>query len=234
MIQDDSDFKSTMERPQERMERVGAGALSDVELLAMLLRSGTQGYDVMQVAVELLQRSGSLNGMLSLQASDLSAVRGIGKVKALQLLAVMEVARRILHRDVAHLPVLSEPLAVFTHMRALTAGLEVEKFWVLPVNRKNRLLRMVEISSGTANASLVHPREVFREAIRQAASAVICVHNHPSGDPSPSAPDIRVTRQLRQSAEVLNVDLLDHIIIGDPTSDPNGKGYYSFNEAGLI
>ncbi|MCD8482543.1 MAG: DNA repair protein RadC [Verrucomicrobia bacterium] len=222
------------ERPQERMERVGAQALGDAELLAMLVRSGTSGKDVMSVSKSLLRRAGSLNGMLNLRAEDLCEIRGIGRVKSLQLLAVMEIARRVLQRDLTEKPVLNEALAVFRYMQPIVVGLEVEKFWVLPLNRKHRLLRLSEVTSGTANASLVHPREVYREAIRTAASAIICVHNHPSGDPAPSSADIRVTRQLRQSAEVLQIDLLDHIIVGESNADPQGKGYYSFSEAGMV
>ncbi len=114
------------------------------------------------------------------------------------------------------------------------AGLLVEKFWVLCLNRKNRLIKQVEITSGTANSSLVHPREVFREAIRHGASAVICAHNHPSGDPAPSAPDIQVTRQLREAAVTVDITLVDHVILGLPAADPSGLGYYSFRTGGMI
>src|SRR5690606_32026595 len=112
--------------------------------------------------------------------------------------------------------------------------LEVEKFWALCLNRKNRLLKVCEVTSGTASNSLVHPREVYREAIRSGASAVICAHNHPSGDPSPSGADIKVTRQLREAASVVGIDLLDHVILGQPTADPRHLGYYSFQESGLL
>ena len=110
----------------------------------------------------------------------------------------------------------------------------MEKFWVLCLNRKNRLLKQVEITSGTATSSLAHPREVFREAIRHGATAVICVHNHPSGDPAPSAADLQITRQLREAARAVDIDLLDHVILGRPEADPRGLGYYSFRQSGVV
>jgi len=116
----------------------------------------------------------------------------------------------------------------------LAAGLAVEKFWVLCLNRKNRLLKRVEITSGTATSSLAHPREVFREAIRQGATSVVCAHNHPSGDPAPSAADVQVTRQIRDAARAVDIELLDHVILGLPGADPRGLGYYSFREAGVL
>jgi DNA repair protein RadC len=104
----------------------------------------------------------------------------------------------------------------------------------LCLNRKNRLIKRVEITSGTATAALAHPREVFRAAIRESASAVICAHNHPSGDPAPSAPDVQVTRQLREAAKAVDIELLDHVIVGRAAADPQGRGYFSFREAGML
>jgi DNA repair protein RadC len=222
------------ERPQERMEAHGPGALSDTELLAMLLRSGTRGHDVIKLSARLIADAGSLADLLSWSADDFKRVPGIGRVKALQLLTVMEVARRILARSPGSPPVFNRPELVFDHLLPIAAGLGVEKFWVLCLNRKNRLMRRHEATSGTATSSLVHPREVFREAIRAGASAVICAHNHPSGDPAPSSADIQVTRQLREASKTLDIDLLDHIIIGRRESDPADLGFYSFREAGLL
>jgi DNA repair protein RadC len=222
------------ERPQERLERFGADSLGDAELLAMLLRSGTRGHDVLSLSTQLLHEAGSLSGLVTWREADFRKLRGIGRVKALQLVTVMEIARRVLRREQALPPILNQPDAVCAYLRGDVLGLTVEKFWVLCLNRKNRLLRRVEVSSGTAGSTLVHPREVFREAIRAAASAVICAHNHPSGDPSPSAADIRVTRQLREAATTVEIELLDHIIVGDPSADPAGLGHYSFRAAGLL
>lgn len=222
------------ERPQERLERHGASALSDAELLAMLLRSGTRGQDVLTLATRLVANAGSLAGLVAWKDSDFRRLKGIGRVKALQLVAVMEVARRVLRQQGDEAPVLDNTDAVAAHFAPLVAGLDVEKFWILCLNRKNRLLKRVEISSGTASNSLVHPREVFREAIREGALALVCAHNHPSGDPSPSSADIQVTRQLREAAKTVGIDLLDHVILGQPSRDPAGLGHYSFRAAGLI
>jgi len=131
-------------------------------------------------------------------------------------------------------PLFNRPDLVWRHFQPLLAGLGVEKFWVLCLNRKNRLLKQVEITSGTATSSLAHPREVFREAIRHGATALVCVHNHPSGDPAPSAADVQVTRQLREAAKAVDIELLDHVIIGGTATDPRGLGYYSFREAGVL
>ena len=222
------------ERPQERLERFGPASLSDTELLAMLLRSGTRGQDVLTLAARLLTNAGSLAGLVTWRVTDFRKFKGIGRVKALQLIAVTEIARRVLGQEQELAPVLNHPELIWTYFQPITYGLEVEKFWALCLNRKNRLIRRVEVTSGTAGSTLVHPREVFREAIREAASAVICVHNHPSGDPAPSAADIRATRQLREAAQTVEIEFLDHVVIGSKSVDPSGLGYYSFRNAGLL
>lgn len=222
------------ERPQERMQQLGAGSLSDTELLAMLLRNGTRGHDVLSLASQLIAEAGSLSGLIAWHENDFRKLKGIGRVKSLQLLTVMEVARRILSQQRVATPLLDQPDLVVDYMRAYVHGLHVEKFWILCLNRKNRLKRCVEITSGTAHSSLVHPREVFREAIREGSSALLCVHNHPSGDPAPSAADLRITRQLREAAQTVDIALVDHIILGHPGNDPLGIGYYSFRLNGLL
>ncbi|HEY1794254.1 MAG TPA: DNA repair protein RadC [Opitutaceae bacterium] len=222
------------ERPQERLERLGAAALSDTELLAMLLRSGTRGQDVLTLATRLVSEAGSLPALLAWHEADFRGLKGIGRVKALQLVAAMEVARRAICLPPGEAPILNRADLIAAYVDSAAAGLEVEKFWVLCLNRRNRLRKRVEVSSGTATAALAHPREVFRSAIREAASAVVCAHNHPSGDPSPSAADIQLTRQLREAAAAVDIPLLDHVIIGRRGADPLGRGYYSFREAGLL
>jgi DNA repair protein RadC len=223
------------DRPQERLEKLGAGALSDSELLAMLLRSGTKGHDVLTLSNRLIQEAGSLAGLIHWREADFKKLKGIGHVKALQLITVMEVARRVLAHAGSHTPPLidsADKAAGF--LRSFAHGVLVEKFWVLCLNRKNRLIKCTEITSGTASSTLAHPREVFREAIKESASAILCAHNHPSGDPTPSAADIRMTRTLREAAKAVEIDLLDHVILGQPLSDPAGQGYYSFREAGIL
>lgn len=222
------------DRPQERLEQLGAAALSDTELIAMLLRSGTRGHDVLTLATRLIAEAGSLAGLIAWKEADFRRLKGIGRVKALQLITVMEIARRVLRQQSGEAPVLNRADLVAAHLLPIAHGLTVEKFWVLCLNRKNRLLRRVEVTSGTATAALAHPREVFREAIRESASAVICAHNHPSGDPAPSAADLQLTRQLREAARAIDIDLLDHVVVGRASADPLGRGFYSFREAGLL
>jgi DNA repair protein RadC len=222
------------ERPQERMEQHGPAALSDTELLAMLLRSGTRGMDVLSLSGRLIQEAGSLAGLLGWQLQDFRRFKGIGRVKALQLVAVMAVARRVLTRQIGEAPLLNSAEKVTAYLLPTVQGLAVEKFWVLCLNRRNQLIKCVEVTSGTATAALAHPREVFRAAISAGATAVICAHNHPSGDPAPSRADMQVTRQLRDAASTVEMDLLDHVIIGRPEADPAGRGYYSFRETGVI
>lgn len=222
------------ERPQERLEKFGAGALSDTELLAMLLRSGTRGHDVLTLATRLIGEAGSLAGLIVWRADDFEKLKGIGRVKALQLVTVMEVARRVVGQQAGESPLLNRADLVTAYFQPVVFGLEVEKFWVLCLNRKNRLIKRVEITSGTATAALAHPREVFRAAIRESATAVVCVHNHPSGDPAPSAADLQVTRQLREAARAVDIELLDHVIVGRSGADPLGRGWFSFRDAGML
>ncbi|MFT5837510.1 MAG: DNA repair protein RadC [Candidatus Azotimanducaceae bacterium] len=222
------------ERPQERLEKLGVEALSDRELLAMILRSGTPGVDVITMSEDLLHEAGSLANLLRWSPEDFKKIRGIGKVKALQLISVMQFAKRVLTEQEGSDLIYDNSAMVARHFQPLIAGAEIERFWVLCLDRKNRLLKRVEVTKGTATNCLAHPREVFREAIKLSAAAIIAVHNHPSGDPLPSRADIQVTRQLRESAKVIGIDLMDHIIVGNRRHDPQGLGYYSFNEAGLI
>ncbi|CAA6678810.1 MULTISPECIES: DNA repair protein RadC [unclassified Lentimonas] len=222
------------ERPQERLAKHGAEALSDSELLAMILRSGPHGIDVLTMSSELINKAGSLTNLLRWSAADFQTIKGIGTVKSLQLMAVMDFARRILKEDDSVETIFDTPEVVARHFRTLIAGKEVEHFWALCLDRKNRLIQRIEVSKGTASSCLVHPREVFKEAIKLSASAIIVVHNHPSGDPAPSRADIQVTRQLREAAKIIGIDLIDHIVVGQRNKDPHGIGFYSFNEAGLI
>ncbi len=222
------------DRPQERLQKLGPAALSDTELLAMLLRSGSRGVNVLTVAQNLVTEAGALATLIGWSEVDFRRLKGIGRVKALQLVAVMEVARRVLGAGTTVAPLMNKPELVHAHFQSILAGLTVEKFWVLCLNRKNRLLKLVEITSGTATTSLAHPREVYREAIRHGATALICAHNHPSGDPSPSTADLQVTRQLREAARAVDIDLIDHVILGRTAADPQGRGYYSFRQAGML
>jgi DNA repair protein RadC len=220
--------------PRERLARAGPAALSDSELLAVLLCHGCRGEDVVALGGRVLSEAGSLSGLARWRLGDFRRLRGLGPVKALQLVAAIELARRLLLSPHGEAPLLDQPVQVRDYQLPLATGLEVEKFWVLCLNRRHRLLRRVELTSGTAHATLAHPREVFGLAVREGASAIVCAHNHPSGDPAPSAPDVQVTRLLRDSGRTLDIALLDHVILGRAGADPLGKGYYSFREAGVV
>ena len=222
------------ERPQERLESLGATALADRELLAMLVRSGTSSMDVLAIADALLARAGSLAGLLRWNVEDFRQVSGLGPVKALQLSIYVEVAKRMARADRVVSQKFNEAQAVFTHLYPEVRADDVEKVWVLCLDRKNKLIRMESVTSGIATGSLVHPREVFRPAIRHGATAVIVAHNHPSGDPTPSKADLNVTRKLREAAAHLEIELHDHVIIGEPEDDPRDLGFYSFAEAGVL
>jgi len=222
------------ERPQMRFQHFGVQALSDTELLALVLHHGMRAESALGLGSRLIADAGSLATLASWQAADFRRCRGIGQAKAQQLVAVSEIARRMMRTDGTAKPLLNRPEAIAAYLRPYANGLEVEKFWVLCLNRKNRLIKLVELTSGTATASLVHPREVFREAVRHAATAIACAHNHPSGDSSPSSADLQVTRQLREAARAVDIELVDHIILGRPEVDPNRVGHYSFRECGLL
>ena len=224
------------ERPQERLENFGVTALSDTELVATLLQgNGTRAEEAVSVASRLIAEAGSIAGLASWQAMDYRRLKGIGRTKGVQLAAVAEIARRMMKTPTSPTITYNRPETIAALFWPMVAGLLVEKFWVLCLNRKNRLIKMVEISSGTATAALVHPREVFREALRWSATSIVGVHNHSSsGDPAPSANDVAVTRILREASKAVDISFLDHIVVGRPEADPLGVGFYSFRSAGLL
>lgn len=222
------------ERPQERLERLGPGSLSDRELLAILLRSGTPKFDVLTLAEKIIKEAGSLAGLVRWDTSDFRKIPGIGKIKAFQLSVFTEIAKRIAQGNRLDNLILDDPKKVWNLLHIEAISESVEKVWVLCLDRKNRVLRTEKISSGTATCSLIHPREVFRPAVRWGASAIILAHNHPSGDPSPSASDLEVTRKISAAANQLGIDFHDHVIIGEPSNSPTGYGYYSFSDNSLI
>lgn len=222
------------EQPQQRLEAFGVGALSDTELIAIMLNSGTKGQSVLGLASQLISQAGSIAGLASWQPEDFRRLKGIGPTKGQQLAALIEIGRRMIRQPAGITPILNRPELVAAFMAPYVRGLEVEKFWVLCLNRKSRLKKLVEVTSGTATAALAHPREIFRNAVQHRATGIACVHNHPSGDPAPSSADVQITRQLRDAARTLDIELLDHVVIGSADADPTGLGYYSFRSSGLI
>jgi len=210
------------------------GSLADAELLALILRSGTRGHDVVTLSQRLLADAGSLHALARWKDRDFLRLKGIGRVKALQLCTVMEIARRVLSTEREAPPLLDTPEAIYGYLRPFALGLEVEKFWILTLNSRNRLLRCTELSSGSSVQTLVRPADVLREVLREGAQAFVVAHNHPSGDPQPSSADTRITQTLRDAANTVSLLLTDHVILGDPVADPKHVGFYSFRAAGRV
>lgn len=222
------------DRPQERLERLGPTPLTDRELLAMLIRSGTARHDVLSIADELISSAGSLTGLLRWDITDFVRIKGIGKVKALQLSTQVEIAKRMMRGERTSDLRIDDPQKVWEYLYPEVRADSVEKVWILCLDSKNKLIRAESVTSGTATSSLVHPREVFRPAIRFGATAIILAHNHPSGDPTPSSADLRVTKKIFEASKAVDLEMHDHVILGEIENCPNGKGYYSFSDSGLL
>jgi len=205
----------------------GPEALADAELLALQLGSGTRGHTALDVAREILATYGSLGEVASREVVELARQRGVGPARAARLAAAFELTRRLRSRTPGQRMTLGTPAEVYAGFGPLMEDLKREVFRVALLDAQNGLLRDRVISEGTLAASLVHPREVFKPAIVESASAVILLHNHPSGDPTPSREDVRLTRQLAECARLLDLRLHDHVIIG------RGR-YVSLAERGLI
>lgn len=222
------------EQPTARLEQFGAHALSDTEVLTTLLQGGgTSADSAHRLAARLLSNVGSIAKLASWTPAEFRLI-GIGASKALQLSATIELGRRMLSASGTPAPILNRAELAYAYLRPICSGLTVEKFFVLSLNRKNRLIKATAVTSGTATAALAHPTVVFRQALLDGATATILAHNHPSGDPAPSAADTQITRQLREAARAIDIDLLDHIVVGAAETDPQGRGFFSFREAGLL
>lgn len=221
------------ERPREKLTERGANALSDAELLAIFLRTGTKGKGVVAVAAEMIAvAGGSLGRMAEMKAKQLrKLVKGVGPAKACELEAAFELGKRV-----ARQRALSEPLAtpekIYEFMGPQLHGLTRESLRIVLLDTRHRLVHDEEISLGTINESLAHPREIFRPAISHGAYGFVLVHNHPSGDPTPSEADRALTRRIREAADLLQIHLLDHVIIGRHRE--GAPAYFSFKEHGLL
>jgi len=229
-----TDLPASM-RPRELVDRYGARNVPTDILLAVLLRSGVRGSNVVALSRSLLRRYGSLTELSRVSVSELASVPGIGPVKARVLKAALELGRRLLEESLAssERPIRTAADAAEL-LRSEVVGREEETFFILLLDTKNRPKRPpVEVSRGILDSSLVHPREVFREAIRSSASAVILAHNHPSGDPTPSPDDIRVTEQLIRAGRIVQIRVLDHIVMGQ-SGQGRERDYVSLREAGMV
>lgn len=220
------------ERPRERLVAHGADALSHAELIAILLRTGLKGANAVDIGRQMVQKYGSLHSLAQASVEDLQTVKGVGPDKAVTLVAAFTLARKMAEELRQESPVLDTPEAVANLMREATRLRNVEAFQILLLNTRRRLIgEPVKISDGTLDTLLVHPREVFKQAIAANAAAVVLIHNHPSGDPSPSEADIKVTRDLIRAGQLLKIEVLDHVIIGRATQE-RPKDYVSLRELG--
>ncbi len=219
------------ERPREKLLGRGAAALTDPELIAILLRTGLPGANAVEVARQLLERYGSLSGLSRCTIKEIASIRGIGAAKAIQLVAAFGLGQRLANERLSRQK-LDSPELVHDLVAAEMRTLHKESLRVILLDTRYHLLRMEEVSLGSVNESIAHPRDVFRPAVISSAYAVIVVHNHPSGDPSPSQSDHSLTRRLAEAAELLQIKLLDHIIIGAPAE--GRLPYFSFKEAGVL
>ena len=217
------------ERPREKLLIHGSATLGDSELLALILRSGTSSprNTALDLARQLLRHFGSLRVLTSATAAELCAFPGIGAAKAAEVLALGELARRLATTPLRPGERFTTSREVFCHFHERLCDRRKELFLTLLLDSKNRLLREVQVSEGSLNASIVHPREVFAPVVRESAAAVLLVHNHPSGDPTPSREDLELTGRLREAGELIGVRVLDHVIIG------NGC-YVSLADRGLL
>ena len=221
------------ERPRERLAAKGAEALTHAELIAILLRTGLKGVNVVEVGRQLLTKFSTLNALAGASLEDLCGVKGIGRDKAVTLMAAFELAKRMakeLHGDT---PLLDTPERVADYLREEMRHFKKEQFIALLLNARRRLEKKDHISHGTLDTILVHARDVFRSAIAGNAAAIVLVHNHPSGDPAPSEADIKVTRDLIRAGQLLKIELVDHVILGHATQERT-KDWASLRELGYF
>ncbi|NMA01264.1 MAG: DNA repair protein RadC [Clostridia bacterium] len=214
-------------QPRERLYQLGVQALSDRELLALLLTTGTKGITALEVAENILTENQGFKGLASLSLEELASFPGVGPAKAAKILATFEIGKRVSLRGGELRPIIQSPEDVSNLVMEDMRHYDREHFKTLLLNTKNQVINIETISIGNLNSSLVHPRELFKSAIKRSAAAIILVHNHPSGDPRPSREDINITKRIIEAGNILGIEVLDHIIIGD-------KVFCSLKEKDLI
>lgn len=217
----------TSERPRERLLRYGVEALSNSELLAIILRSGSKKESILNLSSRIIKENGGLNGLLSCTIDDFMSLYGIGRAKAAQLIALSELSKRFKSYKGGDEYKIMKPDDAAELVMEDMRYLKQEHLKVIMLNTKNIVIFIKDVSVGSLNSSIVHPREVFCDAIRKSSASIIICHNHPSGDPTPSNEDINITHRLKESGKLLGIDLLDHIIIGNGT-------YVTLKQKGIL
>ena len=215
------------DRPREKLARAGVGALGDNELVALLLGTGVRARGALVVAEDVLAARGGLRGVARSSLDELCQVPGVGASRAARLLAAAELGRRAVTGGPAERPRLTSPAEVGRYLLPLFGGYREERFGVVMLDSKRRVIRTETLSVGSLDASIAHPREVFRAATVASAASIAVFHNHPSGDPMPSPDDLLLTRRLAQAGQIMGIDLVDHLILGD------GR-WFSFRDASLL
>lgn len=215
------------ERPREKMKEQGAGRLSNAELLAIILRTGYREETAIHLAEKVISCAGGLRFLPDYTLEELQKIKGIGLAKAVQIKAALELGRRIAASFRPKTLSLSSPQEVAGFLMEEMRYYRKEYFKIILLNTKNQIISLEDISVGSLNSSIVHPREIFNVPIKKSAAAIILVHNHPSGDPHPSREDLEVTTRLVDAGKILGISVLDHIIVGE-------KSYFSFKEKGLL
>jgi len=212
-----------VDRPREKLARVGAEALGDNELVALVLGSGTRSRGALLVAQDVLGVAGDVRGLVRIEIEQLCRVAGVGQSRAARLLAAVELGRRTLFGEIGERPQMLSTRDLAAYLMPRYGGVAVERFGAMLLDQKQRVIRSVILSSGTAEGCLMHPRDLFRVAAMASASHVVAFHNHPSGDPEPSASDRMLTQRMMLVGELIGIDLMDHIILGT-------SAYFSFKE----
>jgi DNA repair protein RadC len=215
------------DRPREKLQRLGAASLGDNELVAIVLGSGSRECGALELANRLLQRSGGLHGLTRTAFGELHLVPGVGNARAAQVLAAVELGRRTLVRGGTERPRLGTPRQLASYLLPQYGAGAVEQFGIVMLDTKHRMIRIKILSIGSLDTTVVHPREVFREATSASAAAIVLFHNHPSGDPTPSADDLVLTTRMVNAGDIMGIDVVDHLILAD-------QRYFSLVEAGRL
>ncbi|MEQ1572612.1 MAG: DNA repair protein RadC [Vicinamibacterales bacterium] len=215
------------DRPREKLARLGVASLGDNELLALILGTGSRKLDALALANRVLDEAGGLHGLPRRSSGDLRHVAGVGAARAAQILAAVELGRRTLVRGAVDRPRLNSPRQLAAHLLPQYGAGVVEQFGIVMLDTKHRVIRVKIISSGSLDATVVHPREVFREAAAASSAAIVLFHNHPSGDPTPSPDDVALTTRMIDAGDIMGIEVVDHLILAD-------QRYYSLTESGRL